>query len=141
MSSGRNIKFLCPCPGRGAAFFMPLRRTGTVPNTEASSPGLTRPSIFFERILRRAMDARVKPAHDENGVRCGPGSAAHHAVKNGALRCVRGTQPTSSLQNNVSSFLARLMGGDPEAERRQVDAGKHGFASPEHDRRDGKMDL
>jgi hypothetical protein len=22
----------------------------------------------------------------------GPGSAAHHAVKNGALRCVRGTQ-------------------------------------------------
>ena len=25
------------------------------------------------------------------GVRYGPGSAAHHAVKNGALRCVRGT--------------------------------------------------
>jgi hypothetical protein len=24
-------------------------------------------------------------------VRYGPGSAAHHAVKNGALRCVRGT--------------------------------------------------
>ena len=58
-----------PCPGRGAAFFMPLRRTGTVPNT---------------------------------GVRYGPGSAAHHhsalktrvnalMVKNGALRCVRGT--------------------------------------------------
>jgi hypothetical protein len=27
-----NIRFL-PCPGRGAAFFMPLRRTGTVPST------------------------------------------------------------------------------------------------------------
>jgi hypothetical protein len=37
---------------------MPLRRTGTVPNT---------------------------------GVRDGPGSAAHHAAKGGALRCVRGT--------------------------------------------------
>jgi hypothetical protein len=47
------------CPGRGAAFFMPLRRTGTVPNT---------------------------------GVRDGPGSAAHHAAKSGALRCVRGTE-------------------------------------------------
>ena len=36
------------------------------------------------------MDGRVKPGHD--GVLCGPGSAAHHAVKNGVLRCVRGTQ-------------------------------------------------
>jgi len=26
------------------------------------------------------------------GVRYGPGSAAHHAAKCGALRCVRGTQ-------------------------------------------------
>ena len=47
-----------PCPGRSAAFFMPLRRAGTAPNT---------------------------------GVRYGPGSAAHHAAKSGALRCVRGT--------------------------------------------------
>jgi hypothetical protein len=47
------------CPGRGAAFFMPLRRAGTLPSA---------------------------------GVRYGPGSAAHHAVKNGALRCVRGTE-------------------------------------------------
>jgi hypothetical protein len=47
------------CPGRAAAFFMPLRRAGTVPNT---------------------------------GARYGPGSAAHRAVKNGALRCVRGTR-------------------------------------------------
>jgi hypothetical protein len=30
-----------------------------------SWPGLTRPSIFFERFLRRVMDARVKPAHDD----------------------------------------------------------------------------
>src|SRR5205085_1866538 len=46
-------------PGRDAALFALLRRTGIAPNT---------------------------------GVRYGPGSAAHHAVKNGALRCVRGTQ-------------------------------------------------
>jgi hypothetical protein len=31
----------------------------------ASLPGLTRQSIFFARIFRRSMDARVKPAHDE----------------------------------------------------------------------------
>jgi hypothetical protein len=37
------------------------------------------------------MDARVKPAHDEDRVWYGPGSAAHHAVKNGALRWVQGT--------------------------------------------------
>src|SRR3954453_18083873 len=29
-----------------------------------SLPGLTRPSIHFERLLRRVIDARVKPAHD-----------------------------------------------------------------------------
>jgi len=46
------------CPGRGAAFFMPLRSPGTVPNA---------------------------------GVCNGPGSAAPHAAKSGALRCVRGT--------------------------------------------------
>jgi hypothetical protein len=44
---------------------MPLRRAGTVPNTDASLPGSTRQSIFFE-ILAKRMDARVKPAHDEN---------------------------------------------------------------------------
>src|ERR1041385_5038711 len=47
------------CPGRGAAFFMPLRRAGTITDT---------------------------------GARYGPGSAAHHAAKCYALRCVRGTQ-------------------------------------------------
>src|SRR5882672_7142710 len=31
---------------------------------ESPWPGLPRPSIFFERVLRRKMDARVKPAHD-----------------------------------------------------------------------------
>jgi hypothetical protein len=33
-------------------------------NPFPSLPGLTRQSIFFERLLRRGMDARVKPAHD-----------------------------------------------------------------------------
>ena len=61
------------CPGRGAAFFMPLRRAGTVTSTS---------------------------------VRYGPGSAAHHAVKNGALRCVRGTPiwviaPPNSPRRNI----------------------------------------
>jgi hypothetical protein len=37
------------------------------------------------------MDARVKPAHDEVVFRYGPGSAAHHAAKSGALRSIRGT--------------------------------------------------
>jgi hypothetical protein len=46
------------------------------------------------------MDARVKPAHDEDGICYGPGSAAHHAVKNGALRCVRGTH---HLQENFDN--------------------------------------
>src|SRR5438270_10406779 len=31
----------------------------------SSWPGLTRPSISFETFSRRAMDARVKPAHDD----------------------------------------------------------------------------
>ena len=30
-----------------------------------SLPGLTRQSIFFARIFRSGMDARVKPEHDE----------------------------------------------------------------------------
>ena len=33
------------------------------------------------------------------GVRYGPGSAAHHAAKSGALRCVRGTGKTFSFIN------------------------------------------
>jgi hypothetical protein len=32
---------------------------------KTSLPGLTRQSIFFEMLLRRLMDARVKPGHDE----------------------------------------------------------------------------
>jgi hypothetical protein len=31
----------------------------------ASLPGLTRQSILFERLLRRWMDTRVKPAYDD----------------------------------------------------------------------------
>ena len=61
------------CPGRGAAFFMPLRRTGTVPNA---------------------------------GVRDGPGSAAHHAAKGGALRCVRGTKLGQDGKPRMHRLLA-----------------------------------
>jgi len=35
------------------------------PSTPAL-PALTRQSIRFERLMRRWMDARVKPTHDEN---------------------------------------------------------------------------
>jgi hypothetical protein len=83
------------CPGRGAAFFTLLRRTGTVMDTVFRyGPGSAAhhaaraarcaasgershvfgvfagldPAIhhFFENFLRRWMDARVKPAHDAN---------------------------------------------------------------------------
>jgi hypothetical protein len=70
------------------AFFMPLRRAGTVPNT---------------------------------GVRYGPGSAAHHhsasktrvnalMVKNGALRCVRGTGSYPALDNWLGAGIATIGG-------------------------------
>ena len=42
-----------PCPGRGAAFFTPLRRSGAVPRTEFGTvPGLQRTAAA----LRRARD-------------------------------------------------------------------------------------
>src|SRR4051812_40419150 len=44
---------------------------------------------------------RGKPAHDEVRVRYGPGSAAHRAVTNGALRCVRGTKEFRSSTLNL----------------------------------------
>src|SRR5689334_22290295 len=52
---------------------------------------------LFERVLRRLMDARVKPAHDEVCFLYGPGSAAHQAAKGGPLRCVRGTECVGAL--------------------------------------------
>jgi hypothetical protein len=33
--------------------------------TDSSLPGLTRQSIIFVSVLARQMDARVKPAHDD----------------------------------------------------------------------------
>jgi hypothetical protein len=55
---------------------MPLRRTGTVPNT---------------------------------GVRDGPGSAAHHAAKGGALRCVRGTVLGLDRKPQMHRLLAFML--------------------------------
>jgi hypothetical protein len=69
-----------------------LRRAGTVPDTSDLMPGLG-PGIHVLLSHRvKDVDGRDKPGHDENCVWGGPGSAAHHAVKNGALRCVRGTE-------------------------------------------------
>jgi hypothetical protein len=44
-----------------------------------SLPGLTRQSILFVRLLRREMDARVKPAHDAERVYGGRSRAAIQA--------------------------------------------------------------
>ena len=46
-----------------------------------------------------------------------------------------------SAENDVGGVIGRLMFGDAVAERRQVDPGEHRFASPEHDRRQGEMQL
>src|SRR5580700_10135961 len=46
-----------------------------------------------------------------------------------------------SAENDVGGMLGRLMFGDAVAERRQVDPGEHHFALPEHDRRQGEMQL
>src|ERR1700676_5651492 len=46
-----------------------------------------------------------------------------------------------SAENDVGGMLGRLMFGDAIAERRQVDPGEHRFASPEHDRGQGAMQL
>jgi hypothetical protein len=57
------------CPGRGAAFFMPLRRTGTVPNTGVrDGPGSAAHRHSASKTRVNALMA-----------------------KGGALRCVRGT--------------------------------------------------
>jgi hypothetical protein len=60
---------------RGAAFFMPLRRTGT--------------PVKYSKL--------------------GPGSAAHHAAKGGALRCVRGTNLGQiNFLTGISGCIASL---------------------------------
>jgi hypothetical protein len=46
-----------------------------------------------------------------------------------------------SAENDVGGMLGRLMFGDAIAERRQVDAGEHRFALPEHDRGQGEMQF
>jgi hypothetical protein len=40
------------------------------------------------------------------GVRNGPGSAAHHAAKGGALRRIRGTSPQRKIPPRGGTFLA-----------------------------------
>jgi hypothetical protein len=57
------------------------------------------------------MDARVKPAHDENCVWYGPGSAAHHAAEE-AARCAASGALRPNLQNLrdaaiSAAFIAR----------------------------------
>ena len=54
-------------PSSSAKAGDPVRRGFSVLSSASppSLPGLTRQSILFERLLRRLMDARVKPGHDE----------------------------------------------------------------------------
>ncbi|MEA2821548.1 MAG: hypothetical protein QOJ86_3552 [Bradyrhizobium sp.] len=47
-----------PCPGRGAAFFMPLRRAGTVTNTGAwYGPGS---AVHRQEALHRVRDTNSR---------------------------------------------------------------------------------
>src|SRR3954452_8766444 len=66
--------------------------------TRPSWPGLTRPSILFEGVSQEGWMRGSSPRMTRIVFRDGPGSAAHHAVKNGALRCVRGTSGRDRLR-------------------------------------------
>jgi hypothetical protein len=46
-----------------------------------------------------------------------------------------------SAENDVGGVCGRLVFGDAEAERRQVNPGEHCFALPEHDGGQGQMQL
>src|SRR3954467_9052525 len=91
-----------PGATRGRADTPPLFDTvagrGHLPGPTASSAvSRTRCGILMP--LRRAGTVT------NTGAWYGPGSAAHHAVKNGALRCARGTrfpeQRTANDQNAI----------------------------------------
>src|SRR5260370_5500518 len=71
-----------------------------------SCPG--RDAAFFT-LLRRA--GTVPNA----GVRYGPGSAAHHAAKGGALRCVRGTHEACMAPVSSSFHLRPYATADEDA--------------------------
>src|SRR5438270_13385885 len=50
------------------------------PDLHSSLPGLTRQSILFERLLRRWMDTRVKPAYDAVWCALRAGNARLHRL-------------------------------------------------------------
>src|ERR1700675_490415 len=52
---------------------------GRLPRPPRSLPGLTRHSIYFARLFRSMMDARVKPGHDELGRGGSMASSSQHA--------------------------------------------------------------
>jgi hypothetical protein len=52
---------------------------------DSSLPGLTRQSILFERLFRRWMDTRVKPAYDAEGAVAFPGM--QRGALGGVVRC------------------------------------------------------
>src|SRR6202051_3686121 len=52
---------------------------GRLPRPPRSLPGLTRQSIYFARLFRSMMDARVKPGHDELGRGGSMVSSSQHA--------------------------------------------------------------
>jgi hypothetical protein len=58
--------------------------------------------------LHAAPQSRIAP---ETGVRYGPGSAAHHAVKNGVLRCVRGTTSSPVMRSRLHGTLYTRIDG------------------------------
>jgi hypothetical protein len=66
----RNPEVICLFDIPGSRFARPgmtaFVARGRPGNHTLRLPGLTRQSIAFERVLRKKMDARVKPAHDES---------------------------------------------------------------------------
>jgi len=75
--------------GAGHGYFPTSQAPGEAP--PLSCPG--RGAAFFT-LLRRAGTHFACPGH------IGPGSAAHHAAKSGALRSIRGTRPGPASRKN-----------------------------------------
>jgi hypothetical protein len=67
----------------------------------------------MQRAALRGVMLRRTGTVPSTGVRYGPGSAAHHAVKNGALRCVRGAVPAAffiaGLPTNCRYFSIKVV--------------------------------
>src|ERR1700754_2031346 len=117
------------CPGRGAAFFMPLRRAGTVPTPAFRyGPGsaahrfasATRCAASGARergfLSRRVGKGAFAPCPPSTSVRCW--SIGGHAIGR-ALRVRRLCPPYAVSQNGISSSMSLLRPPAPAATARR----------------------